>query len=187
MNKRFALIPCRLIEIECVLFELAVKGHKPLLVLTVFAAFIASVRTEVKQVPNVCCPKPWSCFDQIEHMLVIYTLIAFGVVALFRVGRLIPWVGVSAVFRKADSAVGVFFVIFIKELVVLRKLAQIPAKVEIIAVDIRDLKYRTFYFKHEYIRHRCLTGWVKAVAKLVQRAVIIQKLIIYGACSGYLV
>ena len=56
-------------------------------------------------------------------MLVIYTLIAFGVVALFRVGRLIFRVCVCAVFRKSDSAVWVFFVIFVKELIILRKLA----------------------------------------------------------------
>ena len=99
-------------------------------------------------------------------------------------GALVGGVGVRAVLRKSDAAVRVFGVIGIKKVVVLVKLAQVPAKIQVVAVHIGNFQNRAGDFQHKDVRHRGRTGRVKAVRQFVQGAVVFQQLLIDSRRSG---
>ena len=120
-------------------------------------------------------------------MLVIYALVAFGVVAFFGVGALVGRVGVCAVLRKTDAAVGIFGVVGVKKVVVLVQLAQVPAKIQVVAVHIGNFQNRAGDFQHKDIRHRGQAGRVELVCQIVEGAVVFQQLLIDSRCGGDLV
>ena len=99
-------------------------------------------------------PQPRAVSNHFCHVLVIDALVGFGIVALFGVGALVGGVGVRAVLRKTDAAVGIFGVVGIKKVIVLIQLTQIPAKVQIVTVHIGNFQNRAGDFQHKDIRHR---------------------------------
>lgn len=70
----------------------------------------------------------------------IDALIALGIIPLFRAGTLISRVGICTVLRKSDDPIGIFGMILVKELVVLLEFPQVPAKIEVVAVDVGNLQ-----------------------------------------------
>ena len=181
------LAPVGLVEIEGVFFQLAVKGDKTLLVFAVLAALVPAIGGKVEHIPHMGRPQPRTVGDHLCNMLVVNALIAFGVVALFRVAALILGVSICAILRKADAAVGVIGVVFVKELVVLLQFAQIPAKIEVVAVHVRDLQNGAGGLQHEHICHGGLPGGVQLVGQLVQQTVVFQQIFIDSGCGGNLV
>ena len=129
-------------------------------------------------------PQPRAVSNHFCHVLVIDALVGFGIVALFGVGALVGGVGVRAVLRKTDAAVWVFGVVGIKKVIVLVKLAQVPAKIQVVAVHIGNFQNRAGDFQHKDVRHRGRTGRVKAVRQFVQGAVVFQQLLIDSRRSG---
>ena len=178
------LAPVGLVQVEGVLFDFAVKGDKSLLVLAVFAALVAPVGGKVEHIPDMGRPQPRAVSNHFCHVLVIDALVGFGIVALFGVGALVGGVGVRAVLRKTDAAVRVFGVVGIKKVIVLVKLAQVPAKIQVVAVHIGNFQNRAGDFQHKDVRHRGRTGRVKAVRQFVQGAVVFQQLLIDSRRSG---
>ena len=178
------LAPVRLVQVEGVLFDFAVKGDKALLVLAVFAALVAPVGGKVEHIPDMGRPQPRAVGNHFCHVLVVDALVGFGIVALFGVGALVGGVGVRAVLRKTDAAVGIFGVVGIKKVIVLIKLAQVPAKIQVVAVHIGNFQNRAGDFQHKDVRHRGRTGRVKAVRQFVQGAVVFQQLLIHRAGGG---
>lgn len=140
VDKWGGVVPCGFVEVEGILAGFAVESDYALLILAVLAALVTAVGREVEEVPNVGGPKPRAFFDEGEHVLVVEGLVAFSIVAFFGVAGLEGGVGVCTIFREADAAVGVLGVIFVKEFVVLLELAEVPAEVEVVAVDIWDFK-----------------------------------------------
>ena len=114
-------------------------------------------------------------------MLVIERLVFLGVIALFGVRGMESGIRVRAVLTEADHARGVFGVVFVKELIGLLKLAEIPAKVEVVAVDVGDLEDRAVDLQHKHIGHRCQTGLVHAVAELIEQPMVFEQLLVHGA------
>ena len=168
MDERFPLVPGGFVKVECVLAQLPVKGHKTLLVLAVLSALVTSVSGEIKEVPHMGRPEVRPFFYHPKHVLVIQRLVFLGIVPLLGTRRMIGGIGVRAVLGKADDAVGVFGMVLVKELVRLRKLAQIPAEIEIVAVDIRDLQDGAVDLQHEDVRHGGKARRVHAVAEVVE-------------------
>ncbi len=123
VDHRLCAVPGRLVEIERVLAQRAVKADQTLLVFAVLAALVATVGGKVEEIPNVGGPKPGPCLYHAQHMLMIQRLIFLGVVALFGAAAVEGGVGVRAVFAKANDPVGIFGVVFVKELVGLLQLA----------------------------------------------------------------
>ena len=120
-------------------------------------------------------------------MLVVDALVGFGIVALFGVGALVGRVRVRAVLRKTDAAVGVFGVVGVKKVVVLVQFAQVPAKIQVVAVHIGDFQNRAGDFQHKDIRHRGRAGRVELVRQIVEGAVVFQQLLIDSRRGGDLV
>ena len=178
------LAPVGLVQVEGILLDFAVKGDKPLLVFAVFAALIAPIGGKVEHIPDMGRPQPRAVSNHFCHVLVIDALVGFGIIALFGVGALVGGVGVRAVLRKSDAAVRVFGVVGIKKVVVLVKLAQVPAKIQVVAVHIGNFQNRAGDFQHKDVRHRGRTGRVKAVRQFVQGAVVFQQLLIDRAGGG---
>ena len=186
MHKRL-LAPIGLVEIEGVFFELAVKGDKSLLVFAVLAALVAAIGGKIKHIPHMGRPQPRTVGNHLCDMLVVNALVALGIVALFRVAALVLGVGVCAVLRKADAAVRVISMIFVKELVVLLKVPQIPAEVEVVAVHIRDLQNGAGGLQHEHVCHGGLAGGVQLVRQFVQQTVVFQQILVDRRGGGDLV
>ena len=114
-------------------------------------------------------------------------LITLGVVAFFRVAALVLGVGICAVLRKADAAIRVIGVVFVKELVVLLQFAQIPAEVEVVAVHIGNFQNGTGGLQHKHVCHGGLAGGVQLVRQLVQQTVVFQQILVDSRSSGDLV
>ena len=129
-------------------------------------------------------PQPRAVSNHFCHVLVIDALVGFGIVALFGVGALVGGVGVRAVLRKTDAAVRVFGVVGVKKVIVLVKLAQVPAKIQVVAVHIGNFQNRAGDLQHKDVRHRGRTGRVKTVRQFVQGAVVFQQLLIDSRRSG---
>ena len=181
------LAPIGLVEIEGVFFDLAVKGDKSLLVLAMLAALIASIGGKVEHVPHMGRPQPRTVGNHLSNVLVVNALVALGVVALFRVAALVLGVGVCAILRKADAAVRKIGMVFVKELVVLLKVPQIPAEVEVVAVHIGNFQNRTGGLQHKHVCHGGLAGGVQLVRQLVQQTVVFQQILVDSRSSGDLV
>ena len=187
VDESFRLVPGGLVEIEGVLAQTSVKGDKSLLVLAVLAALVTPVRGKVEEVPDVRRPKVGALLDHFEHMLMVERLILLGVVPLLGMAAVEGGVCVRAVLRKADDALRVLRVILVKKLVRLLQLPEVPAEVEIIAVDVGDLENRAFDLQHEHVGHGGESGLVHTVAQLVERPVVFQQLLIHSARGGDLV
>ena len=112
-------------------------------------------------------PEPRPLLDELQNVLVVYALVFLGVVAFLRLRGMESGVGVRAVFREADDAIRVQGVVFVKELLVLRKLSQIPAEIEIIAGNVRDRDQRAVLFQHKGVGHDRGAGGIQLVAELV--------------------
>ena len=151
------------------------------------AALVPPVRGEVKEIPDVGGPEVGPRLDHPEHVLVIERLVFLGVVALFGMGGMEGGVCVRAVLGKADHTVGVLGVILVKKLVRLLQLAEIPAEVEVIAVDVGDLQNGALGLQHENVGHGGQTRWIHAVAELVEQPVILQQILVDRAGGGDLV
>ena len=132
-------------------------------------------------------PQPRAVSNHFCHVLVIDALVGFGIVALFGVGALVGGVGVCAVLRKTDAAVGVFGVVGVKKVVVLVQFAQVPAKIQVVAVHIGNFQNRAGNLQHKDICHRGRAGRVKSVRQFVQGAVVFQQLLIDSRCGGDLI
>ena len=187
VDKRLGVVPGRFVQIKSILLELAVEGDKPFLVFAVLAALVPAVRAEIEQVPHMGGPQPGPRFDHAQHMLVVDALVALGVVALLRRRALIRRVGIGAILRKADAAVGEFGVVFVKEVIVLFQLTQIPAEVEVVAVDVGNFEDRAVGVQHKDIGHRGGAGGVECMAQFVEGAVVFQQLFVDGGGSRDLV
>ena len=77
--------------------------------------------------------------------------------------------------------------VVIKEFIILFQIAQIPAEVEVVAVDIRDLQDRTVCFQHEYIGHGGRTGGIHMMAEIIQKTVVFQQVFVDGTGCGDLI
>ena len=167
MDEGLGLVPGGFIEIKGVLAQAAVKGHKTLLVLAVLAALVPAVGRKVEEVPHMRCPEIRPRLDHGEHVLVIERLILLGVIATLRVGGMEGGVCVRAILGEADHPVGVFGVVLVEELIRLLQLPEIPAEVEVIAVDVGDFEDRALDLEHKDVRHRGQARRVHAVTELV--------------------
>ena len=181
------LAPIGLVEIEGVFFELAVKGDKSLLVLAMLAALVAAIGGKVEHIPHMSRPQPRTVGNHLSNVLMVNALVALGVVALFRVAALVLGVGICAILRKADAAVRVIGMVFVKELVVLLQFTQIPAEVEVVAVHIGNFQNRTGGLQHKHVCHGGLAGGVQLVRQLVQQTVVFQQILVDRRGGGDLV
>ena len=120
-------------------------------------------------------------------MLMIKGLIFLSIIPFFGIRRVICRICVRSVFGETDAAVRISGVIFIEKLIILVEIAQIPAEIEVIAVDIRNLQDRIINFQHEDIGHRRKTCRIQSVAELVQLSVILEKILIDRTCRRDLV
>ena len=145
------------------------------------AALVPSVGSKVEDVPYMGGPHPRTLLDHLQHVLMVDALVALGIVALFGSKRLVLRVGVCAVLAQADAPVWELGVVLVKEFVVLLQVAYIPAKIQVVAVHIRNLQKRTVDVQHEYICHGGGTGGVQLVAQIIQRPVVFYQGIIDGA------
>ena len=157
------------------------------MVFTVLAALITSVGGEVEEVPDVRCPEIRARFDHAEHMLMIKRLVFLGIVALLRVLGVEGRIGVRAVFGEADDPVGVLGVVFVEEFVRLLQLSQVPAEIEVLAVDIGNLQNGAFNLQHKDVGHGCQARRIEAVAKIVQEPMVLQQFLVDGAGGGDLI
>ena len=187
VDEGLPLVPGGLVEIKRVLAQRAVKGHKPLLVFAVLPALVAAVGGKVKEIPHMRRPEIGPRLDHFEHMLVVQRLVFLGIIALFGAGGVEGGVGVRTVFGKADDALGVFRVVFVEKLIGLLQLAQIPAEVEVIAVDVGDFQDGAVDLQHEHVRHGGEPRGIHPMAQLVERPVVFQQFLIHGAGCGDLV
>ena len=77
--------------------------------------------------------------------------------------------------------------VLIKELVVLLQFSQIPAKVKVVAVYVRDLQNGAGGLQHKHVCHGGLAGGVQLVRQLVQQTVVFQQILVDSRSSGDLV
>ena len=134
------------------------------MVLAGLAALAAAVRTEVEAVPDVHGPDVGAFGPHFQHVLMVDGLVALGPVTALRVGALVRRVRVRAKLRQTDDPVGVVLVERVKKFVVLLQFAQVPAVIEIIAANIRQLHKRVVGVEHEHMGHRRGAGSVQFVA-----------------------
>ena len=114
-------------------------------------------------------------------------LVALGIVPLLRAPGLVLGVGVRAVLREADDLIRVRGVEAVEELVVLLQLPQIPAEIQVIAVDVGNVQDGAVRLQHEDVGHGGGAGGVQLMAQLVKQAVVFQQVLVHGAGGGDLV
>ena len=117
----------------------------------------------------------------------VQSLVFLGVIPPFGTGGMEGRIGVRPIFRKADHPIGILFMVFVKELVRLVQFAQIPAEIQVVAVDIRDLQDGAVDFQHEHVGHGGRARFVHPVAQVVQQPMVLQQVVIDGAGGGDLV
>ena len=167
--------PVRLVEIEGFLFDPAVHADKPLVVAPGGSAFISCRTAEIKHVPDMGGPEIGTFHEDFGHVLMIFRLIALGVVAAFRLIRLPCDDALRAVFRQTEADFGILPVKFIQPFFVFLIASAVPAKVVIIAFDVRDAVERAVHGEHADMGNRRQAAGVKLLHKSVQIPVVFHK------------
>ena len=108
----------------------------------------------------------------------IKRLIGFRIISFFRPAALILRIRVRAVLAEADSPVRVLSVIIIQKFIVLFQFTEIPAKIQVIAVHIRNFQNRAVRFQHENVGHRRGACLIHPVTQLLQQPVVLQKVLV---------
>ena len=186
MDERFPA-EIRFINVESVLFDGAVKGNEALLVLPRVAALVPAVRGEVEAIPAVHTPNVRPLRPKLQHMLVIKGLVALRPVPLLRAGALIGRIGVRAILGQAYWPIGMLCVEFIKELVVLLHLPQIPPIIEVVAGHIRKGHQRVVRVEHKSVGHSRGTGGIQLVAQVIELPVCLHQFLGDAPCHRDLV
>ncbi len=187
VDERLCFIPVSLIQVKRVFLRLPVDGHEALLVHAVFAALVPAVRGEIKHIPDMSGPEVRAGFHHFQHMLMIDALIGLCVISLFGMAALKRGIGIGAVFGEADDPVGIFCVIFVKKLLRLLQFSQVPAEIQVVAVDVRNFQNGRIDFQHENVGHCGGAGGIQSMAEVVQRPVVFQQIFIHRAGGGNLV
>ena len=110
MDERIRVVPPGLIEIKAVLFDLAVKSHKALVVHAGLAALVAGVCREVEHVPHVGGPHEGALRKALQQVFVIKSLILFRLVAAAGLCAVQGRHRLRAVLGVAQAPVGIDFV-----------------------------------------------------------------------------
>ena len=77
--------------------------------------------------------------------------------------------------------------VFVKKVVVLVQFAQVPAKIQVIAVHIRDFQNGAGDLQHKDVGHGSGPGGVQTMGQVVEGTVVFQQFLIHRAGSGDLV
>ena len=165
--------PVGLVNVEGVLLDLAVVGHKALVVAALAAALVAGVGRKVEHVPHMGAPDIGAGREGLEHFVVVVCLVFLGVVVVFRLGGMPGQDGFGAVLRDADRAGGVLFVELIQPGAVFLHLAHVPAEVVVIAEHIGDVDMFGIHRDHADLGHRGQAAGVQALAQGVELAEVL--------------
>ena len=106
-------------------------------------------------------------------MFVVDGLVGLAPVTLFGVAVLVGGVGVGAVLRQADDHIGVLLVELVKPRIVLFQLPQIPAEIQVVTADVRQLDKGVVHIQHKGVGHRRGAGGVQLVAQVVENPVVL--------------
>lgn len=106
MDKRLVAPPC-LVQVEAVLFGLAVKGDQALVIHARLAALVPGIRCKVEHIPDMGGPQPLVPVEALQHIFVVFGLVLLGVVAPAGVGAVEVGHPLSAVLGEAQGTLRV--------------------------------------------------------------------------------
>src|SRR5699024_4422897 len=130
--------PVSLVDVEGILLDLAVVGDKALVIAALDAALVAAVGGEVEHIPHVGGPQVGTGREGLEHIVVVLGGVLLGIVVVFGVGGVPLEDALGAVLRDAQAPVGVQGVELVQPGAVVGGLAEVPAEVVVIALDVGD-------------------------------------------------
>ena len=164
-----------------------IELHQSLLILSLLAALVPAVRGKIKQIPDICRPQIRPVLNHSHHVLMVDTLKLLAVITLRRMFRVKLNVGVRAVLRKSDRPFRIQAVILVQETVILIQLSEIPAKIQVVAAEVRDPDERAVLFQHKRMRHDRRSGRIHLKAELLQHPVILHQFLCDRTAGGDLV
>ena len=173
VDERLVAPPC-FVEVESVLFGLAVKRHQALVVHAGLAALVAGVGGKVEHIPHMRRPQPGVAVKAAQHVLVVNGLVILGMVAAARVQAVQVGHRLGAVLAEAQRAVGVDEVEEIHPQIVEEEPRHIPAQVQVPADQVGDVGRAVERPAHGVAGQRRQAGGVQLVAQVVEHAVVVQ-------------
>ena len=104
----------------------------------------------------------------------VQRLIGFAVIPTFRCVGLENRIGIGPILRKADASVGIGPVVIVKKLIILGEFSQVPAKIQIIAAQVRYGDQWAVRSQHKDMSHGGWAGLIETVAQIIEQTVIFQ-------------
>ncbi len=183
VNEGF-LAPICLVAIEAVLLRLSVEGNDAFMVHARLAALISCICREVEHIPKMGRPHEGTFFKEVEHIFVILALIFFALIAAFGVGAVQVGHTFAAVFRIAETTVGVYGMEEIYPKIVQEHAGHVPAEIEVPADDIRNMRRLIEGTAHCVASEGGRTGRIELVYQLVQYAVVVKHILLILRRNG---
>ena len=186
MDKGVLAPPC-LIQIEAVLFDLAVKGYQTLVVHARLAALIPGIGGKVEHVPHMGGPHATVPPEEFQHEFVIQALVFLGMVIAFGLIAVEVGHGLGAVFRVAQRPVGVEQMEHLAPQIVQKQPRHIPAQIEIPRYHVGDMRHLIKRPAHGVAGQRGKSGLVQRMAEVIQHTVVVQHILfVFGADGNFI-
>ena len=171
MYHRF-FIPVCLINIVAVFFHFSVNGHKTFIVSSCYAAFVSGCTSEIKHVPDMAGPDPWTFFQHFCHMLMVQRLIFLTVVLACRVRTVIRDDSFTSILRQSKADFRMNFMEVVHPRTIVFHFPAIPSEIMVVAFHICNPMHWSFDRCHGHMRDRRQTGWIHFFRKSIQFFVI---------------
>ena len=146
------------------------------MVLSVFAALITGIGTEVEHIPYVSCPHILTGEQLLYEFLVVICLIFLGIVTLCGLGGM-PVEGFAAILGAAYGNIGVGLMELIEPGTVHRGFSAVPAEVMVIGYYIGNEQIGVIHLAHRDRRNGGKAGLIHFVAEIVEDAVVFHKIL----------
>ena len=165
MHKRLIGQPC-FIRIESIFLVLTVKRNESLVVHTVFSTLGTGICCEVEHIPYVASPDIRSGEQLLDQLLMIISLIFFGIIALLRIGG-VPVQCLAAIFTHTYRKSGMHCMELVHPGTVHRSIPAVPAEIVIPGYRIRNGHIFTVHWTHGYHSHGSQSCLIHFVAKVI--------------------
>lgn len=125
-----------LINIVAVFFHFSVNGHKTFIVSSCYAAFVSGCTSEIKHVPDMAGPDPWTFFQHFCHMLMVQRLIFLTVVLACRVRTVIRDDSFTSILRQSKADFRMNFMEVVHPRTIVFHFPAIPSEIMVVAFHI---------------------------------------------------
>ena len=144
------------------------------MVLSVLAAFVSAIGTEVEHIPHMGCPQILPGEELADQGLMVNSLVFFGIVTGIGVG-VVPVQRLAAILGAADGLIRMLGMELVEPGAVVIQFAAVPAEVMVIADGVGDGNILVMGGGGGHGCHGGKSGLVHSVAEVIEHFVIVYK------------